>query len=746
MNEDNKLSRYQVIAQLGKGSYTLVELALDLHTGVQVVVKSLFTEKYPGWDKKKLHTEISFQRGVQDRGVVTLIDSFQIGPTIFVVMEYMSGGDLYTLLWHKKKDLGDLGTRKLFLQICKAVYAVHRTGVIHRDIKPENILLDDEMNAKLADFGWSCHQEDQSSLCDGAGTLAYMSPECLSEQPQTTACDVWSLGILIYELYHGREAFTGNTANERLTSILQSTVIFDKCHPPEAANIFYICTRHNPNERPCLDELICHPFFHPLISTPFQSPLQGSRSVKSSREDPFKFRTERGMGYTPLLKSVYMTGGKRRPMPHLPSLKLKNYQLMDLGIKNSARIIELNKSGVSVTQKSSARITREQRPISMGRMKRGIRDHSKDNDVQNKTDGFSTHFFGSDQQQTFFDEKHQQTYLKLRKSSSFFQMPADTTPITESHLYSTNARRDVAYTDSDNGAKISVFDTSIQPRVVISEFILSSNLKSGDSLQKQSLSMSHKKPAYQPLLHFKYLEKMKEAGLLSNNIDLRSLKAQQVKVAGSIIRTEATHTIKNAISSLMVCPFVAQGSIVNSRFLTAIHSSKTEYQKKCPYSPIMQSCKNKIHSKELISSPTASTSRPIQGFSFCKDLALKYLPEKESPINTEIKKSPVVSPDHGELRKLQKFLDNRFEDRGGAQEDATKTSCSFRPSNAKTSSGGPSPRPTIPMERQRLVPGMQTGYLSGDTTQCTKLSLRPLGRDSASRTKKLQLKKTQGTI
>ena len=109
------------------------------------------------------------------------------------------------------------------------------------------------MNAKLCDFGWAVHLDDYKSRFDGAGTFEYMSPECLRGQMQDQSADIWSLGILVYELYHGNEPFTGKTSQEILHSIYNTSAKFRADVPEDALDLFSQTVRYDSKMRISID-------------------------------------------------------------------------------------------------------------------------------------------------------------------------------------------------------------------------------------------------------------------------------------------------------------------------------------------------------------------------------------------------------------------------------------------------------------------------------------------------------------
>jgi serine/threonine protein kinase len=120
-------------------------------------------------------------------------------------MDYANNQNLFTLI-NKKNGMSENEAFKYFIQTAAAVYFLHEHNLIHRDLKPENILIDNNDNVKLCDFGWCVELEigNRSTFC---GTYEYMAPEIVNECPYDSGIDIWSLGVLLYELIHGYSPF-----------------------------------------------------------------------------------------------------------------------------------------------------------------------------------------------------------------------------------------------------------------------------------------------------------------------------------------------------------------------------------------------------------------------------------------------------------------------------------------------------------------------------------------------------------
>ena len=144
--------------------------------------------------------EIQLHQSLKHTNIICM-HGFQFLPEkVLIFMEYASKGDLYKFLKLKKlRNVLNTKTKlKIFIQCVNAIGYMHSRGKIHRDIKPENVLLTDNFDARVCDFGWAIredHPKRRKSLC---GTTEYMAPEIVNKESQTTKIDVWALGEIIF--------------------------------------------------------------------------------------------------------------------------------------------------------------------------------------------------------------------------------------------------------------------------------------------------------------------------------------------------------------------------------------------------------------------------------------------------------------------------------------------------------------------------------------------------------------------
>jgi len=208
----------------------MVNLAQHILTGHFVAIKSLLKKDIDSQAecKRKVVQEIQIlQKLVHHRNIVKLFDSFETKSHLCFVLELCAGGDLLSYVRRRKK-LDESHARFFFLQMASGLSYCHKNLVVHRDIKLENILIDEEGQIKICDFGVSKQLDSKQSLLSGvSGTPAYMAPEVqVSKQYDGFASDVWSLGVCLFAMVCGAVPFRGKSAEELSVAILKCELVF----------------------------------------------------------------------------------------------------------------------------------------------------------------------------------------------------------------------------------------------------------------------------------------------------------------------------------------------------------------------------------------------------------------------------------------------------------------------------------------------------------------------------------------
>ncbi len=227
--------RYEVIEELGRGSYGIVFRATQLGIGRDVALKTLLPETGVGSEeRKRFEREALAVSRFNHPNIVTLFDYGDHEGTLFMVMEYVHGRELKEVI-DEEAPMEPARVRSIVYQMLDALQYAHDQGVVHRDLKPENIQLLDErppgidepQGIKVLDFGIAkfVHGDEDGSALDtltqtgvAMGTPQYMSPENIIGDPVSRHADIYAVGLLLYEMLVGEPAFTGENPHEVMVS------------------------------------------------------------------------------------------------------------------------------------------------------------------------------------------------------------------------------------------------------------------------------------------------------------------------------------------------------------------------------------------------------------------------------------------------------------------------------------------------------------------------------------------------
>jgi serine/threonine-protein kinase len=223
-------NRYRIIGLLGKGGMGEVYRADDLKLGQAVALKFLPEKLEKNRDMlERFHREVRIARQISHPNVCRVFDIGEVESQHFLSMEYIDGENLATLL----RRIGRLPSDKameISSQLCAGLAAAHEEGVLHRDLKPANVMIDGRGRAKITDFGLAGLVDEIKGHEVRAGTPAYMAPEQLSGKEVTVRSDIYSLGLVLYEIFTGRKAFEATTLEE-LVKLQESST------PPSISSI-----------------------------------------------------------------------------------------------------------------------------------------------------------------------------------------------------------------------------------------------------------------------------------------------------------------------------------------------------------------------------------------------------------------------------------------------------------------------------------------------------------------------------
>lgn len=212
--KDFRISDFEIGKVLGKGKLGRVYCCKHKSTGYIVAIKVMNKKDLIEFKLlKQLKREIMIQGKINHKSITKLYNWFADEKRVYLIMEYCYNGELYKALQNSKTGtLPEFKVRKYISELLSSFQFLQDNNIIHRDLKPENILLDEYGDIKLTDFGWATQRDlndpsdlgNRNTLC---GTIDYLSPEVINNEPYNNKVDNWALGVLSFELLFGYAPF-----------------------------------------------------------------------------------------------------------------------------------------------------------------------------------------------------------------------------------------------------------------------------------------------------------------------------------------------------------------------------------------------------------------------------------------------------------------------------------------------------------------------------------------------------------
>ena len=249
---------------LGQGAFSTIYLYKNKITQKLFAVKHIYKNKILETIKSLNNfKEIEIHKKLIHDNIIRLYTSRETKDNYDLLLEYAPKGNIFQLIL-QKQNFSEIECFSYFIQIVNAIYFLHEKNIIHRDIKPENILIFEKNKIKLCDFGWSNYNNinNRTSFC---GAFEYMSPEMINGESYNKSIDIWSLGILLYEMYFGFPPFRANPqsndkTNEIFNNILNKKISFDcgKKIDKNMKNLILKMLEKNNKKRFCIKDILMH--------------------------------------------------------------------------------------------------------------------------------------------------------------------------------------------------------------------------------------------------------------------------------------------------------------------------------------------------------------------------------------------------------------------------------------------------------------------------------------------------------
>ncbi|XP_052353708.1 serine/threonine-protein kinase MARK2 isoform X6 [Oncorhynchus keta] len=254
--ETPHIGNYRLLKTIGKGNFAKVKLARHVLTGKEVAVKIIDKTQLNSSSLQKLFREVRIMKLLNHPNIVKLFEVIETEKTLYLVMEYASGGEVFDYLVAHGR-MKEKEARAKFRQIVSAVQYCHQKCIVHRDLKAENLLLDSDMNIKIADFGFSNEFVMGSKLDTFCGSPPYAAPELFQgKKYDGPEVDVWSLGVILYTLVSGSLPFDGQNLKELRERVLRGKYRIPFYMSTDCENLLKKFLILNPTKRGSLEQQI----------------------------------------------------------------------------------------------------------------------------------------------------------------------------------------------------------------------------------------------------------------------------------------------------------------------------------------------------------------------------------------------------------------------------------------------------------------------------------------------------------
>ncbi|KAF0041326.1 hypothetical protein F2P81_007224 [Scophthalmus maximus] len=257
----NYVGPYRLEKTLGKGQTGLVKLGIHCVTCQKVAIKIVNREKLSESVLMKVEREIAILKLIEHPHVLKLHDVYENKKYLYLVLEHVSGGELFDYLV-KKGRLTPKEARKFFRQIMSALDFCHSHSICHRDLKPENLLLDEKNNIRIADFGMASLQVGDSLLETSCGSPHYACPEVIrGEKYDGRKADVWSCGVILFALLVGALPFDDDNLRNLLEKVKLGVFHMPHFIPPDCQNLLRGMIEVDAGKRLTLEQIQKHTWY-----------------------------------------------------------------------------------------------------------------------------------------------------------------------------------------------------------------------------------------------------------------------------------------------------------------------------------------------------------------------------------------------------------------------------------------------------------------------------------------------------
>ena len=240
---------------IGNGAFGKVWKVIHINTKKEYCIKILNKRDIIEQKLiKQLNKELSIMYEINHPHSIKLVNHFEDDKKIYMIMEYANNGNLFSYM--KKNKLNNETIIQFLRETISIVKYLHSLNIIHRDIKPENLLLDNNFRIKLCDYGWATHYNNNEHINTFCGTPEYVAPEIIKKEFYDEKIDIWSIGVLLFEMICNYSPFSDKNNNERFKNIIKGKINWPKNINFKAKKLIEKILKINPNERLSLNDIL----------------------------------------------------------------------------------------------------------------------------------------------------------------------------------------------------------------------------------------------------------------------------------------------------------------------------------------------------------------------------------------------------------------------------------------------------------------------------------------------------------
>ncbi|MCI4394688.1 hypothetical protein PGIGA_G00171590 [Pangasianodon gigas] len=293
--DDPHIGNYRLLKTIGKGNFAKVKLARHVLTGREVAIKIIDKTQLNPTSLQKLFREVRIMKALRHPNIVQLFEVIETEKTLYLVMEYASGGEVFDYLVSHGR-MKEVEARAKFRQIVSAVHYCHQKNIVHRDLKAENLLLDADSNIKIADFGFSNEFTLGNKLDTFCGSPPYAAPELFQgKKYDGPEVDIWSLGVILYTLVSGSLPFDGQNLKELRERVLRGKYRVPFYMSTDCEGILRRFLVLNPSKRCTLEQVMKDKW----MNTGYEGDeLKPHVEPVEDYSDPSRIEVMVGMGFT----------------------------------------------------------------------------------------------------------------------------------------------------------------------------------------------------------------------------------------------------------------------------------------------------------------------------------------------------------------------------------------------------------------------------------------------------------------